>query len=70
MDAIMKQGSVKCECGNEYFYSSIYPKVVCMKCKKMNTNNGNIVVEDELTLEENESSEEPSEGRMMDGTNI
>jgi|GEM_PF-2856265 len=57
MDDVMKQGTIKCECGNTYFVQSIYPQVICMACKKMNDFNG-------------EPIPEPKPEVTEDGTNI
>lgn len=45
---VMRKGQIDCECGNTYFFGSIYPQIKCMKCGKMNPNNGEIVVQEEL----------------------
>lgn len=42
---MMKQGMIKCECGNEFYFQSIRESVPCMKCGKMNPNNGEPCVE-------------------------
>lgn len=46
MDEIMRKGQIDCECGNSYLFRSIYLQIKCMKCGKMNDNNGEIVVEE------------------------
>lgn len=48
MEEVIRKGQIECECGNTYFFESIYPKIKCMKCGKMNDNNGEIVVQEEL----------------------
>ena len=56
MDEVMKRGTIECECGNTYYYESIYPQIKCMKCGKMNANEGEIV-----PSEESESEKKPIE---------
>lgn len=46
MDEVMRKGKIECECGNVYYFESIYPQVKCMACGKMNDNNGEIIEED------------------------
>jgi hypothetical protein len=47
----MKQGYIECECGNVYYFQSIRDEIICMKCGKMNPNNGEPIPEqpEELT---------------------
>lgn len=48
---MMKQGYIECECGNVYYFQSIRDEIICMKCGKMNPNNGEPIPEqpEELT---------------------
>ena len=51
MDIIL-QGQIDCQCGNGYYFQSIRETVLCMKCGKMNPNNGEPIPEptdEELT---------------------
>ena len=41
----MKQGMIKCECGNEFYYESIKEYIPCMKCGKMHLNEGEEITE-------------------------
>ena len=49
---VMRQGTITCECGNEYYFMSIRPEIICMKCGKMNPNNGETIEIEEPILEE------------------
>lgn len=44
---MMKQGTIKCKCGNEFYFQSIREEIPCMKCGKMHKNEGEPVVEEE-----------------------
>lgn len=46
MDEVMRRGKIECECGNVYYFESIYPQIKCLACGKMNDNNGEIIEED------------------------
>lgn len=53
----MLQGSIKCKCGNEFYFQSIRKQIPCMACGKMHPNNGEPIpepTEEELTEPENE----------------
>lgn len=52
MDEVMKQGQINCDCGNVYFVQSIYPQVICMKCKKINPFEGEPIPEPEEVVED------------------
>ena len=55
----MRQGTIECECGNVYYFQSIRDEIICMKCGKMNPNNGESVPETpEPTLEEEQTESE------------
>lgn len=50
---MMKQDTIKCECGNEFYFQSIRDYIPCMACGRMHPNEGAPV--EELTEEkENE----------------
>lgn len=53
---LMLKGSIKCKCGNEFWYESMREQIPCMACGKFHDNNGEPVPEpiEELTEEENE----------------
>ena len=49
---MMREGMIECECGNVYYFCSIRDEIICMKCGKMNPNNGEPIQQEELTEEE------------------
>lgn len=50
---MMKQGQIKCECGNIFYFQSIREKIPCMKCGRTHQNNGNpIPIEEEIIKDE------------------
>ena len=52
MDMI-RQGQINCECGNEFCFQSVRESIPCVKCGKMNKNEGDPVPElEEEKLEE------------------
>lgn len=56
MNNVKRQGTIKCECSNEFYFQSIRKEIPCMKCGKMHPNNGEPVTEEpeEQTELENE----------------
>ena len=55
---IIRQGEIKCECGNKYHFKSMREAIICMQCGKMNPNNGELCedIEDEK-IEEDKDEE-------------
>ena len=49
---MMRQGKINCECGNEFYYESIRESIPCMKCGKMNPNNGEPIQEEQIEATE------------------
>lgn len=49
---MMKQGMIKCDCDNEFYFQSIRETIPCMKCGKMHKNEGEPVpIEEEIIID-------------------